>query len=87
MLRLLGKDPGFRYHPRCKDVKLTHLAFGDDLLLFSKGNLESVKTLMDTLETFTRRAGLIANKSKRGRYSDTVKCASENCLSSILACL
>ena len=32
----------FNYYPKCNRVKLTHLCFADDLLIFTKGNLESI---------------------------------------------
>ena len=40
----------FSLHPKCKKIHLTHLSFADDLLIFSKGSLESiigVKNVMD----------------------------------------
>ncbi|XP_074265867.1 uncharacterized protein LOC141588319 [Silene latifolia] len=33
----------FRYHPLCKSLKLTHLLFADDLLMFCKGDQTSLK--------------------------------------------
>lgn len=30
------------FHPKCKRVCLTHLAFADDMLIFTKGELKSV---------------------------------------------
>ena len=35
----------FKFHWRCKKIKLSHLAFADDLLMFSHGDLASVKVL------------------------------------------
>ena len=32
----------FKFHPKCKKVQLTHLCFADDLLIFAKGDKESV---------------------------------------------
>ena len=32
----------FSYHPKCHKIRLTHFAFANDLLVFSKGNLGSV---------------------------------------------
>lgn len=30
---------GFRFHPRCKGLRITHLAYADDLMLFSRGDV------------------------------------------------
>lgn len=35
----------YKYHPMYKKFKLTHLAFADDLILFSRGDLQSVSAL------------------------------------------
>ena len=32
----------FDYHPKCKRIKLTHLCFANDLLIFTKENLDSI---------------------------------------------
>lgn len=28
----------FKYHPKCNKLKITHLSFADDLLMFAKGD-------------------------------------------------
>ena len=33
----------FSYHPKCKRIRLTHLYFADDLMIFTKGNMESIE--------------------------------------------
>ena len=42
MLDATVNHGAFSYHPKCKKVKLTHLCFADDLLIFAKGNLDLV---------------------------------------------
>ena len=33
-----GRD--FNFHPRSQDLNITHLAFADDLILFSRGDVD-----------------------------------------------
>ncbi|XP_022741787.1 uncharacterized protein LOC111293244 [Durio zibethinus] len=40
----------FDYHPRCKRIKLSSLCFADDLLIFTKGILDSVAGIKVVLE-------------------------------------
>nr|XP_009778226.1 PREDICTED: uncharacterized protein LOC104227644 [Nicotiana sylvestris] len=52
---------GSRFHPMCKETKLTHLIFVDDLMIFCKGNTSSVNRVMEALDHFSKVFGLIAN--------------------------
>ncbi|XP_074305759.1 uncharacterized protein LOC141640982 [Silene latifolia] len=54
----------FQYHPLCKSLKLTHLMFADDLLLFCKGNAQSIILLMKAFSSFSSASGLTMNSSK-----------------------
>lgn len=45
LLDLAVKHEVFRYHPKCKRVKLTHLSFADDLLVFTRGEEGQFKGL------------------------------------------
>ncbi|XP_074306378.1 uncharacterized protein LOC141641622 [Silene latifolia] len=54
----------FRYHPLCKSLKLTHLLFADDLLMFCKGDVKSIMLLLRALSTFSASSGLRVNASK-----------------------
>lgn len=67
-LTSLQHQGGFRYHPQCGALKITHLVFADDLMFFSKGNLSSVSALLDMFDRFSRTSGLIANKRKSEIY-------------------
>ena len=37
------KSGTFGFHPQCKVIKLTHLCFADDLMIFRKGHLSSMR--------------------------------------------
>lgn len=58
----------FKYHPRCKKLKLIHLCFADDLLLFAKGDAGSVQKLMEAIDKFSAASGLKANQLKSCIY-------------------
>ncbi|XP_039072037.1 uncharacterized protein LOC120219279 [Hibiscus syriacus] len=52
------------YHPKCKKIGLTHLSFADDLLIFCKGNSDSVAGVLSVLDHFKDSSGLKINSSK-----------------------
>lgn len=64
----LKQNAGFRYHPRCKKLGITHACFADDLLLFSRGDLASVQMMMQVLDHFGEVSGLKANQMKSCLY-------------------
>ncbi|KAL0295091.1 UNVERIFIED_CONTAM: hypothetical protein Scaly_3110300, partial [Sesamum calycinum] len=54
----------FQYHWKCKELGLTNLCFADDVLLFCKAQLSSIKVLTDTLTEFATLSGLQVNPAK-----------------------
>ncbi|XP_039067660.1 uncharacterized protein LOC120213644 [Hibiscus syriacus] len=54
----------FAFHPKCKNIGLTHLSFADDLLIFCKGNIESVLGIITVLDCFYEFSGLKLNAGK-----------------------
>lgn len=60
--------PDFNYHPKCQPLGITHLAYADDLLLLSRGDIGSVNILMKCLNEFGETSGLRANNLKSNIY-------------------
>ncbi|GMI99220.1 hypothetical protein like AT3G24255 [Hibiscus trionum] len=64
-LLILSATQGiFQFHPKCKRVTLTHLCFVDDLLIFCKGNLDSILGVVSILDLFYDISGLKLNVAK-----------------------
>jgi hypothetical protein len=60
----------FGFHHRCARLRITHLCFADDLLIFSDASTHSVSILKAALEEFEMLSGLHANPDK-----STIFCA------------
>ncbi|KAK4384484.1 hypothetical protein Sango_3056200 [Sesamum angolense] len=56
--------PHFQYHWKCKDLGIINLCFADDVLLFCKADIPSIKILTDTLSEFATFSGLQVNPAK-----------------------
>ncbi|XP_059440872.1 uncharacterized protein LOC132173392 [Corylus avellana] len=67
-----GGNVGFKFHPKCERMKLTHLCFADDLLIFSEASLSSIKVIKAALIEFENLSGLKANPSKSSLYCSGV---------------
>ncbi|XP_074288177.1 uncharacterized protein LOC141613343 [Silene latifolia] len=63
----------FKYHPLCSKLRLSHLIFADDLLLFSKGDAASIMVLLRVFATFCQTSGLQMNNSKTNAYLNSVQ--------------
>ena len=59
-----GGNQHFRFHPRCKGLKLNHMCFFDDLMLFCMGEANSTMILCESLDIFSVASGLHTNASK-----------------------
>ncbi|KAK6142914.1 hypothetical protein DH2020_023262 [Rehmannia glutinosa] len=69
LLKVRTNTLSFKYHPRCDALKITHLAFVDDLMFFSRGDLPSVKILIDCLNDFKNASGLDINSFKSNLFT------------------
>ncbi|XP_062114229.1 uncharacterized protein LOC133825280 [Humulus lupulus] len=72
----VGSLPGFKYHTKCSNLKLNHLCFADDLLIFCNGDFVSIMLMLRGLKLFSSSSGLLPNAEKTAIYchgiSDTV---------------
>nr|XP_043630018.1 uncharacterized protein LOC122601315 [Erigeron canadensis] len=48
----------FKFHNQCKKDQIINICFANDFFLFARGDLASVKVLMDGLGVFTKASGL-----------------------------
>ncbi|XP_074300850.1 uncharacterized protein LOC141632180 [Silene latifolia] len=72
ILNLVMEKPEFRYHSLCRTLKLSHLAFADDLLLFCRGDSQSVRVMMRAFLSFSAASGLQMNRDKSDQYMNGV---------------
>ncbi|KAG7576912.1 hypothetical protein ISN45_Aa03g012390 [Arabidopsis thaliana x Arabidopsis arenosa] len=68
MLNKAAEEGSFKYHPGCEDLKLTHLCFADDLLIFLEGSEESLRGVMLVLAKFEEMSGLGMNIEKTSLF-------------------
>ncbi|XP_074278497.1 uncharacterized protein LOC141602085 [Silene latifolia] len=61
---------GFKHHPLCKRMNLTHLCFADDLLVFCRGDWDSMIVSIRAFNTFLAAFGLKINKQKSNVYGN-----------------
>nr|GEU73629.1 hypothetical protein [Tanacetum cinerariifolium] len=60
----IQQSHSFKYHSRCKEIRLTHLCFAYDLLVLCYGSADSVKVIKEALDLFSIVSGLKPNMSK-----------------------
>ncbi|XP_074271216.1 uncharacterized protein LOC141595142 [Silene latifolia] len=68
ILSVVSNQDDFTFHPLCGPLKLNHLLFYDDLLMFSKGNASSIMWLLKAFSSFSKASGLCLNKEKSDIY-------------------
>ena len=80
LLKVAGDHEKFKFHPRCNRLKLKHLCFADDLMIFCRRDLASVRILLDKLEVFANSSGLVANSSKSDMYLAGIPTSLKQCI-------
>lgn len=72
ILNYIGELKEFKYFTGCKGLRINHLCFADDLLLFCKGEAVSAYLFLQGLKLFTETSGLQANSNKSAIYSNAM---------------
>ncbi|GKE66178.1 putative reverse transcriptase domain, reverse transcriptase zinc-binding domain protein, partial [Tanacetum coccineum] len=62
--RHVRDSDSFRYHKQCEDIGLINVCFADDPFIFSRGDINSAKVIMDSLEEFKSVSGLVPSIPK-----------------------
>ncbi|WMV60256.1 hypothetical protein MTR67_053641 [Solanum verrucosum] len=65
--------PQFQFHPRCKKLGVVHICFADDLLMFCKADITSIKLLQAAFVKFSSVSVLQATIEKSSIYMSGVK--------------
>ena len=58
----------FQFHPKCKNLSLTHLCFADDLMVFVEGTKESIEGVLSVFDGFAKWSGLSISIEKSTVY-------------------
>lgn len=51
-LKVTLMQPNFNFHPKCVGTIITHLAYGDDLLLFARVDESTITLIKNCIEEF-----------------------------------
>lgn len=68
----MNRKNDFEFHYRCAPLSVNHLIFCDDLMLFSRGDVQSTMLLKRTLKGFAETSGLEASNEKTATYFGNV---------------
>jgi hypothetical protein len=84
LLEEAAASPLFSFHPQCKVVRLNHLCFVDDLLVFFAASCNSVSAILSALAEFESLSGLRANPAKSSIFMDGTSCEVKQHIFSLL---
>lgn len=73
-------DSEFNFHPKGKKLRISHLAFADDLMLFAKGDAPSISIIMDCLRDFEDKLGLQTNALKSSIFVAGIEGQEHQCI-------
>lgn len=64
LLNRASETGKFGYHPKCREVNLTHMCFADDILVFTVGTAASLHGVIEVMHHFVRISRLRINATK-----------------------
>nr|GEV25547.1 hypothetical protein [Tanacetum cinerariifolium] len=73
MIKNIAGSKEFGYHFGCKELKLSHICFADDLLVLCKRNKESLQVIKESLEEFSKLSCLSVNLGKSVIFFGSIK--------------
>ncbi|GJZ29275.1 RNA-directed DNA polymerase, eukaryota, reverse transcriptase zinc-binding domain protein [Tanacetum coccineum] len=76
----IEESKDFKFHWRCSKVKLTHLCFADDWMIFSHGDHDSVAIIKFAMEDFSRFSGLKPSLEKSWVFFRNVSVQAQNAI-------
>ncbi|GKD69105.1 protein LAZ1 [Tanacetum coccineum] len=54
----------FRYHNHCEELQLVNVCFADNLFIFARGDVDSARVIMESLDEFKSTSGLVLSLPK-----------------------
>ncbi|GJX59208.1 putative RNA-directed DNA polymerase, eukaryota, reverse transcriptase zinc-binding domain protein [Tanacetum coccineum] len=63
----------FRYHNRGEELQLVNVCFEDDLFIFTRGDVDSARLIMESLDEFQKSSGLVPSIPKSTVYFCNVR--------------
>ncbi|KAJ0561377.1 putative RNA-directed DNA polymerase [Helianthus annuus] len=65
---MVASSLNFRFHNKCDKQRIVSLCFADDLFMFARGEIKSVKLVLEALESFKNMSGLVPSIPKSTVY-------------------
>ncbi|GAA0167203.1 hypothetical protein LIER_22188 [Lithospermum erythrorhizon] len=63
-MRKAVDEPGFIFHPKCKELGIINVCFADDIFIVCGANETTVKIVSNSLKMFGALSGLKPNQEK-----------------------
>ncbi|GKE74383.1 RNA-directed DNA polymerase, eukaryota, reverse transcriptase zinc-binding domain protein [Tanacetum coccineum] len=84
MIKKIEDSHKFKYHFGCKEIRLAHLCFADDLLVVCNCDKDSLKVVKEALNEFSMVSGLFPNLSKSTIFFRSINEKESKCLLEVL---
>ena len=73
LMSIMSRKAEFSFHHRCAPLRISHMIFADDLMLFCKGDVKFAILMKRTMHAFSEISGLQASQEKAAVYFGNVK--------------